>query len=237
MIRVWLAEMAHLWHAGAQWITVVLVVMGGTVWLLPGKPLGPFPATALIKSSGWSWFGAVAYADILDVIIPWGAVGAVLLLEHDCRDAQRTLLLVWSTRSVDWVGGRSLAVISWGLGWTLLASGIPSLLAAPVHFARDVILVIPVLMFLTGVAFGFTEVFHDPWAGLVVSSIVSVLGVGIHQLPFASPGQLEVFDARNHLWSSGLIANEWWLLILGLMSFGMGWMAFSFHRKRGTYQS
>lgn len=237
MTRVWLAEMEHLWHAGAQWISVALVVMGGAVWFLPGKPVGPFPKTALIGPSGWSSFGAMAYANILEVVIPWSAVGAVLLLEHDCRDTQRALLLAWPTSTANWVTGRTLAIMTWATGWIVVGAGIPALLAAPVVFTHAVILVIPVIIFLTGTTFGFTEVFHDPWAGIFVASIVSVLGMGIHQLPLATPGQLEVFDARNHLWSSGLVANAWGLLILGLMCFGLGWLAFSFHRKRGTYQS
>jgi hypothetical protein len=231
--------MVHLYRAGAQWITVGLVVIGAAVWLLPGRPVGPFTATGLLKPAAWASFGPMAYADVLDVLIPWAAGGALLLLESDCRESQRSLTLAWPTETTAWMAGRALAVVSWGLGWTVAAAGIPALLAQPVDFGRDVMLVLPVVVFLTGVTFASTELFHDPWAGLLTAVIVSLLGLGIRHLPFADAkiGQLEVFDARNHLWGPGLVHNGWSLAGLGVMGFAMGWGALALHRRRGTYQS
>lgn len=237
MIDVWWAEMVRLFHAGAQWITVALIAIGVSVWFLPGRLAEPFLASALIKTRGWSSFGAMGYADILDVVIPWATVGALLLLEHDCRDGQRSLLLAWPTETASWVLARFLAVTGWGLGWLLVAASLPGWLGEPVIFGRNVVLVMPVVIFLTGTTFVVTEIFHDPWVGVTVCFMVSVLGFGIRGFPFAKSGQFDVFSARNHAWSQALLHGEYGLLGLGLLCLGGAGIAFGVHRKRGTYQS
>ncbi len=236
MIVVWWAETVRLFHAGAQWITMALIVIGIFVWFLPGKPQRPLLASALIKAPGWSSVGAMGYADVLDVVIPWATVGALLLLEYDCKDGQRSLLLAWPTGTASWVLARFLAVSGWGFGWVLLAATLPGWLGEPVILGRAVALVVPVVVFLTGITFVVTEIFHDPWVGVTVCLVVSVLGFGIRGFPFANAGQLDVFSARNHPWSPALLRGEYGLLGLGLLCLGVAWIAFGVHRKRGTYQ-
>jgi hypothetical protein len=233
------AEFRRLALSGAIPLTVALAVVAGAIWQLRGAPVGPFYPNALILSRGWLHLAPMAYADVLDVAIPWTAVVALLIMEADCRHGQRVLPLSWPVSTALLGGARVLAVLVWGLAWTVAATAIPALLGLPVPFWRDVALVFPVVVCLTGLTYFATEMLTDPLTGATVAALVSLMGAGVRHLPFSHPVQyqLEVFDARNHLMGPGLMMNRRWLLVIGIVAYLAGIAALSLHRGRGTYQT
>ncbi len=235
---IW-AEFIHLYHAGARWITGGLVILGAGVWLLPGKPVGPFAANALLTPKGFTALAPMAYADVLEIGLPWAVATLVLLLQTDLRDASRSLTATWSVKTSVWAVSRVVAALLWGVGWLVAGAGIPALFGQPVSFVRTLIVVFPVIVVLAGVTFAASESFLDAWPGVLAFALMSLLGLGIPGLPFAQADRrnLEVFDGRNHLMSPGLIHNLDWLTTFGAAAFVVGWVAWDQHRKRGAYQS
>lgn len=236
MRALFVGELAHLYRAGALKITGGLVIVSMAVWwLLPNNVSGPFSPNALLTPAGFHAMGPMAYSNILEVVIPWATAALALILQREIGEGARALSYTWPVPTFWWMMARVAALLAWGVGWTLVGAGIPAMLGAPIAFGRVLASVFPVVLMLIGITLAASECGRDAWAGVAALGALSLLGLGIRGLPFqqAIKRNLEIFDARNHLWTGGLIHNLLWLVALGLFCLAVGEAAWNFHRKRG----
>lgn len=218
-------------------MTLLLLGLSAGVWMLPGAPVPPFHPNALVEPAGFRHLAPLVYATVLEVGIPLAAAAVLLMLEGDLQSGHRVLPAAWPVASGLPATARWLAVLCLGAGWTVLATVIPAVCGQAIPALRDIALVVPVEVAVTGAVLLAAEASLEPLVATVCLLLVAILGAGIPHFPFADPAlrQQELFDARSHLLDPTLWANRLVLLTGGSLTGLGGVMAYALHRQRGAF--
>lgn len=237
MVRILGAEVRRAWLSGGQWMTGTLMVVYVGVWALPGTAVPPFRPNALVQAAGFGHLAPLVYGNVLEVGIPVAASFVLLVVEGDMQSGNRVLPAAWPVPSGAAATARWLAVLGLGAGWTILATVIPALCGRAIPSVRDIALVFPVEVAVTGVVLLAAEVSLEPLVATACLLLLILLGAGIPHFPFADPAlrQQELFDARSHFLGPTLWANRLVLLGGGFLAGLGGVVAFIIQRQRGAF--
>ena len=165
------------------------------------------------------------------------AIPTAMVASGDLSDRSRGLYASYPVKTIRLAAHRVLTMVVLSVLTAFLLLSLGDLTAVPLPFLRDVVVLAPEPLFVASAVWAVTEWAGDPTFGAAAAGLIIVLGSGIQGFPFPHPvrGNLELFDAHNHLMSPALWVNRELLLGLAVSLFAVGATGVAFHRKRGTY--
>ncbi len=231
------SEWARIPRTALRIMTVVVMLLAVVAIISQGTLPGPYPS-ALDFRHYWMMASGWYFPNLLGLLVPLLSSVPVLVMESDILASRRVLYLTYPISSFRLVLLRVTSCLSFSVAWILLVEIIARLMGFSFPVGRDVLLVIPDVLFVTFAVLATVEWTTDLWAGLVVLILLVNVGLGARNWPFPHPrrDELVLFAARNQIWSWPLLENRIVVALASVLMAGFAVWGFHWHRRRGSYQ-
>ena len=214
---------------GVGGVLMGLVVMGVTVLMArQGGPSAPSPS-ALVPPAGDTLRASVTFANAAGILMPEALVIWFGLILDDVHRHGRAIWTAYPpsavTRALGWF---TLMTEGFALGAFVLALLFQA--AAPTLPWADVVYVLPVTVWITGIMFGS----RSPQLGAVVSILVSFVAYGAQEVvPRTQPAWWMLYAAASFRPGPLLTLNRLAILGCGLLAWALGAVVYGANRHRG----
>lgn len=229
------AEGRRVW----RWpLGVLTVALGALSWLIGPhfyQPTVQMHSSALIFPKNWNSILGFPFPYLLEVGVPFATVVVTLLLENDLVYHRRLLLFSYPVTALQWTLRRLLIALLSTTGWLLLTCLLPGAFGHPLPVLRDVALILPVALCLSGLAFLCSEASAATAVGAGVVGLLILFELP-PELPWTKPQPTwlpGLFSAS--LWpnTASLWQNRGVIAAVGALFWAAGGLAMHVRRKRG----
>ena len=177
---------------------------------------------------------SVAFAQAVEILLPEVFVIWLGFLLDDVHRHGRAIWAPYPLSSVVRAGmWWGLVAVQFSLGAYILA--VMFQLSAPTEPLMDVIYVMPVVIWVTGIQYAVAEAVRSPQLGAVASIVVSLAAYSVQKLsgPIDHPAWWMLYAATGFSAGPGLTVNRWEITGLGFLGWAVGALIQSGRRKRG----